>query len=197
MTAEVVVNGAVRRIMNDVPAFFTVTARTWPTWNVNTLIAIHRDVMLDIFGYPGAANGWFDFNDPPPSTWVTTPPTGGPNLGIRYLNNPYVINGYEIWINPSIVKPPGNLKPTSKNLTLSQKFYFDQNGINEENMPGGVATCTQTHMVSIQTLTEKHEGVAQNPVSHWGIANKYFPTAEISSFRRCITRSSWPTSSIW
>jgi hypothetical protein len=185
VTAEVSVNGATTRITNDVPASFIVARRTWPVWNVNTISAVHRDLFeiqgLTLNSTGGPFQGFGDLVLPDTATFPMSPPTGGPNQGLRYLNNTFVINSYEIWIHPAYIKPPPSVKPKDKNILPHHAWYLDQNGVNEENVPGA-GTCTQSNMASILVLIELHEGVTKDPTrSHWGVFNGNLPSLKLEA----------------
>lgn len=143
---------------------FEVRARQWDTLRL-TRQPIHHKVKESFMlafpcckpGDPGTTLGLFDTVMPVIGDHGgrVTSVASGPNDGVAFVATPVVMpDSTVIWTHPELY-----------GSTFSPSWYADQNG-------QGSGTCQHGAIAQLAADAERHEGVTQNPFSHWGVTNR-------------------------
>jgi hypothetical protein len=172
---KVTVLASSQKLTNPTAARFMVTPRNWPQWQLTTLVLNQYLV----WNPPGAKTrmtpfpqnntrlGTFYFEPPQVGDFVPARPTQGPNASVAYLANPLVVNSYVTNLHPALLGNPQNLVPSDTAYKPWHQWYDDQNNV-------GSGTCLKTNVPQLHANVQRHEGVTQHPVSHFGVANAQF-----------------------
>lgn len=109
--------------------------------------------------------GRFMFEPPQRETVAFERVTTGPNSGLAYLTQPYVISRFSVLIHPGL--DIGGYPPGSIGRNGAAAWAADQNGF-----PAG--TCNQAFIPLLRAAVERHEGLTLASNSHVGKANSIF-----------------------
>jgi hypothetical protein len=169
VTVRIDDNGTTRELSNDYPAGFTITKRTWPDWEFRTLVSTDFVLAGKMVPYPtsGTPIGFMQTETPLPADIVLDRATSGPNRGMAYIRDSFVVSDYTIALHPAMDPSSSNLTPASPEYSDVVKWYNDQNG-----KPNG--TCPQSDLPQLITNVKRHEGVGLLPNSHPGEGNFQF-----------------------
>jgi hypothetical protein len=153
-------------LTNQTPAHFDVQGRSWPAWQLTTLIS-HTIVVLpqqNMTDFPvvNTRLGLFSPDLPNTTNLPLSRPAAGPNKGLAYITDPLQVTGYLIVTHPALY-PPTHSTPNG-----SKKWYKDQDG-------KGSGNCSTTAQIAtLASSVERHEGLTQASNSHFGVANQQF-----------------------